>query len=65
MEVHINNTLKDDEITFIDGRKRKWHVFNDYKFFNYFCIKCEDGTYFYMTNLEHTKKLCELLKNTY
>lgn len=65
MEPENEDIVTLSETTFTDGRKRKWYVFNDSNFFNYFCIKCEDQTYFYMTNIEDTRKLCELLKNTY
>lgn len=53
------------EITFSDGRNRNWCIFNDSNFFNYFCIKCEDGTYFHISNYETAKMFCDLIKITY
>ncbi len=54
-----------NETKFTDGRNRKWVVFNDAGFFDYYCISCEDGTFFYMTNYENVRKLCELIKASY
>lgn len=53
------------ELKFTDGRNRKWVVFNDASFFNYYCVSCEDGTYFYFTNSEDARKFCDLIKISY